>query len=120
MNKGRAGNSRANGEIIPGEAKAFVIFKGASANGAAVILAALNVASVVRTGAGLYTVTFQRPFSTPYFAYAVSGKTNNSDNLYSAAASTDPGSAMSKQLQFSGTAALYDPREGCFTAWGPQ
>lgn len=121
MNKGRAGNSKANGEIEPTGAKAWVIFKGAAANGPVTILAALNVASVVRTGLGLYTVTFQRPFAQPAFCYQANGKASAGNVLLVHAAATDPGSAGGKQLNCTNvTSTAYDPTEVCFTAWGAQ
>lgn len=121
MNNGRAGNSKANGEITPGEAKAWVVFKGAATQAGVVILASHNVASVRRDGLGTYTITFMRPFKTPNFGYFGNGKAVGAGSCVVCAASTDPGSAGAKQIVVvNPTVTPYDAAETCFIAYGAQ
>ena len=51
-------------KFSPGELKAAVTFAGV---GAATIRASMNVASVVRNGAGDYTINFTTPFSSAFY-----------------------------------------------------
>lgn len=121
MNNGRAGNSKANGQITPGQAKAWVIFKGGATQAAVAILSSFNVASVRRDGLGTYTITLQRPFKTPAFCYLVNGKGVPGSALTSYVAPTDGTTAGAKQIQYvAQNGAAYDPPECCFIAWGDQ
>ncbi|MHB8272980.1 hypothetical protein [Bradyrhizobium sp.] len=98
-------------QFHPSAAKVWAEFTGSGTNGAQAINSSFNVASIIRTSAGNYTVTFTVSFTTIHYAcfgasYAA-GATNSFVNFGSALA----GSINENFVNISGPAA-FDPTSG--------
>lgn len=96
-----------------GSAKAWVEVEGATGN----ILASFNIASVVRTGVGAYTITFTTAFSSVNWAAAVAAQSWAAS--YRAAAGTKTASSIQIQTFVTSPVSAIDVNF-CLVAYGRQ